>query len=74
MHKLSTTRDDDKFVFTRIRAALDEPIRLILLFLTIAPKIASIVVGFTSGSILQISFLEIGVRMFNTLIQYGPFW
>ncbi len=35
--------------------------------LTIFPKTASTVVGLTSGSMSQISALEIGVRLFRTV-------
>ena len=47
--------------------AFADPIRFIVPFFTIAPTTASTVVGLTSGSILQMSDLESGVRLFNTV-------
>ena len=53
------------------RVALPEPIFMMLPDLTIFPKTAS-TVGLTSGSMSQISALEIGVELFRTVAQFEP--
>lgn len=61
------------YIFTYL-AALDAPIRFISPFFTIAPSTASTVVGLTSGRILQISALEIGVRLLSTVASTRAFF
>lgn len=56
------------------RVLRPEPIRIILPSLVILPKTASTVVGLTSGKILHISDLEIGVRLFNTVAPIRCFF
>ena len=50
-----------------------DPTRCILPVFTISPKTAATVVGLTSGNILHISDLEIGVRLFNTVDSIRAF-
>ena len=73
--KIKTNYDHAHNLYTFIyRAAFDAPIRLTEPVFTIAPNTASTVVGLTSGSILQISALESGVRLFNTVASIRAFF
>lgn len=62
-----------EFVFI-YRVLRPEPIRFILPSLVMLPKTASTVVGLTSGKILHISDLEIGVRLFSTVASIRCFF
>ncbi len=59
------------FIYLVARPA---PIRFTEPVLTIAPRTASMVVGLTSGRILQISALDSGVRLFRTVASTRAFF